>query len=263
MTEHDHKALTFERIDNKLVVCSSGAEPRGLGIFPGDGKRKGGWQRHKAILVPVSEALEIDDSDGYIKASINGPQPNVNGQQPNVNGQQPSLIPVGLQLKHGTHMEFAFPLTEAVVHSKELADPGQCCLDENGRITPRHSSTAFPNSESLRLCNDGGPSNADTAQAFMSKFGSLEEYAILKLEEMLRCKKGCSWTARVAELAATWRPKSGWTRWNRCGVQRVRKNELHTNTTPAYGFARMALYYACEQHLSLVLHMHDMLKRLN
>ena len=170
MTEHDHKALTFERIDNKLVVCSSGAEPRGLGIFPGDGKRKGGWQCHKATLVPVPEALEINDSDGYITASINGPQPSVKGQQP-------TLIPVGLQLKHGSLVEFAFPVTEAALRWKELVDTGQCCLDENGRISFRHSSTKFPNSESLRLGNDEGPSSADIVQAFMSKYDSLEKYA--------------------------------------------------------------------------------------
>ena len=184
MTERDDKGLKFERIDNKLVVCSSGAEPRGLGISPGDGWIAGGWQCHNATLVPVSEALEINDSDGYITASINGPQPSVNGQQP-------TLVSGRCELKHGTHMEFSFPVTEVALDFKKCVDTGQCCLDENGRISFRHSSTAFLNSESLRLGNDEGPSNADTIQAFMSKFDSLEECAT-QVEEMLQCKKGCS-----------------------------------------------------------------------
>ena len=163
MTEHDDKGLTFERIDNKLVVRSSDAEPRGLGIFPGDGKVEGsGWQCHRATLVPVSEALEINDSDGHITASING--------------QQATFIAGNLQLKHGTLMEFAFPMTGAALQEQHFLDVSLCCLDENGRISFRHSSTDFPNSEGLRLCHDEGPSDAEMTQAFMSKFDSLEEY---------------------------------------------------------------------------------------
>ena len=171
MTELDDKGLTFERIDNKLVVRSPNAEPRGLGILPGDGRLEYGWQCHRATLVPVSEALEINDTDGYITASING-------QQASVNGQQATLIAGHLQLKHGTLTEFAFPVTEDALQYKEMVDGGQCCLGEDGRISFRHnSSTKFPNSEGLRLCDDEGPSDAEITQAFMSKLDSLEEYS--------------------------------------------------------------------------------------
>ena len=164
MTKLDDKGLTFERIDNKLVVCSSDAELRGLGILPNPPEY--GWQYHGATLVPVSEALEINNTDGHITASING--------------QQVTLIAHNLHLEHGALMGFITPVSEDTVKEKEngLLDVAQCCLDENGRISFCHSSTDFPDSEGLRLCNDEGPgSDAEITQAFMAKLDSLEEYS--------------------------------------------------------------------------------------
>ena len=148
-TTHDDKACAF-KFTNKKFICSQTG--MGLGTRNEPPLIFGSWIIHCAILVPVSEALEVIEVDGHLEAMIND--------------RSLWLSVDNCTPRDGAGIKFIIgPDDEA-----DTLRTGSSCLNENGTISACQANH-------LKISADPGPDDAEVGQLFSSKCDSFEAYA--------------------------------------------------------------------------------------